>query len=261
MTEGIRVERDGALQILRFDRPQKKNAITGAMYDGFADALEEASRDEAIGVSVFLGSPGVFTAGNDIGDFIRMVSEGRGLGDSILRFLRAVATFDRPLLAGVDGLAVGVGTTLLMHCDYVLATPRALLRTPFVALGLVPEAASSLLAPRIMGHARAFELLVMGRDLDAEAARAAGLVNAVVFGRHAGAAAPRCRARARRAAARGRAHVAPPPEGRPGRNPGAHRARRRRFSPSGSPRARRRRPSQRSCVGLSGLNARYVRPT
>ena len=174
-----RVERDGAVQILRFDRPEKKNAITSAMYDALADALEEASRDEAVGVCVFLGSPGIFTAGNDIADFIRVTSEGRGVGDAVLRFLRALATSDRPLLAGVDGLAVGVGATTIMHCDYVLATPRAVFHTPFTDLGLVPEAGSSLLAPTVMGHARAFELLVMGRQFDAQAALLAGLVNAI----------------------------------------------------------------------------------
>jgi enoyl-CoA hydratase/carnithine racemase len=108
------------------------------------------------------------------------VSQGGGLGESVLRFLRALATADRPLLAGVDGVAVGVGTTLLMHCDHVLATPRTVLRTPFTALGLVPEAASSLLAPRLIGHQRAFELLVMGRDMDAATAANCGLVSRIV---------------------------------------------------------------------------------
>jgi enoyl-CoA hydratase/carnithine racemase len=180
MMEGVRVERDGPVQLLRFDRPEKKNAITGAMYEALAEALHEASRDDSVGASVVLGSPEIFTAGNDIGDFTRITSQGGRLGEPILRFLRALATHDRPLLAGVDGLAVGVGTTLLLHCDYVLATPRSIFRTPFTALGLVPEAASSLLAPRVMGHVRAFELLVMGRDFDAERALAGGLVNAVV---------------------------------------------------------------------------------
>lgn len=179
MAEGVRIERDGPVQILRLARPEKKNAVTGAMYSALAEALEAASGDDAIGVSVVLGSPEIFTAGNDIGDFVRMASEG-GLGAPILRFLRALPTHDRPLLAGVDGLAVGIGTTLLLHCDYVLATPRSVFRTPFAALGLVPEAASSLLAPRVMGHQRAFELLVMGRDFDAESALLAGLVSALV---------------------------------------------------------------------------------
>jgi enoyl-CoA hydratase/carnithine racemase len=180
MNAGVRIEREGALLLLRFDRPDKKNAVTGAMYGALAAALEEADGDDGIGVCVFLGAPGMFSAGNDIADFVAMAAQGRGLGEPILRFLRALAGSDRPLMAGVDGPAVGIGTTLLLHCDYVLATPRSLFRTPFAALGLVPEAASSLLAPRLIGHARAFELLVMGGDLDAETARICGLVNRVV---------------------------------------------------------------------------------
>ena len=178
--EEVRVERDGPVQILRLDRAAKKNAITSAMYDALAEALEAASADDEIAVSVLLGSPGIFSAGNDIADFLRIASEGHGVGEAVLRFVRALATSDRSIFAGVDGLAVGVGVTTLMHCDYVLATPRALFRTPFAELGLVPEAGSSLVAPGIMGHPRAFELLVLGRDLDAEAALRSGLVNAIV---------------------------------------------------------------------------------
>ncbi len=178
MAQGVRIERDEGILVLRFDRADKKNAITAHMYAALAAALEEADRDPAVGACAFLGAPGVFTAGNDIADFAR-ISEGGGLGEEIMRFLRALATSARPLLAGVDGLAVGLGTTLLLHCDYVLATPRTVFRTPFTALGVVPEAGSSLLAPRRMGHARAFELLVMGRDLGAEGAKAAGLVNGI----------------------------------------------------------------------------------
>jgi enoyl-CoA hydratase/carnithine racemase len=177
--EEVRVERDGPVQILRLNRPAKKNAITSAMYEALAEALEAASADDEIAVSVLLGSPGIFSAGNDIADFLHVASEGHGVGE-VLRFVRALATSDRPLLAAVDGLAVGVGATAVMHCDYVLATPGALFRAPFADLGLVPEAGSSLLAPRIMGHPRAFELLVLGRDFDADAALRAGLVNAIV---------------------------------------------------------------------------------
>jgi enoyl-CoA hydratase/carnithine racemase len=179
MADGVRIERDGAVLILRFNRPEKKNAITGAMYHTLAGALEDADHDDEVGACVLLGSPGAFSAGNDIADLARMASEG-ALGAPVLRFLRALAGSQRPLMAGVDGLAVGVGATLLLHCDYVLATPQTVLRTPFTALGLVPEAASSLLAPRLMGHARAFELLVTGRDMSAEAARDAGLINRIV---------------------------------------------------------------------------------
>lgn len=179
MADGVRIERRGALLVIRFDRPEKKNALTAAVYDAVAGALRAADGDDGIGVCLFLGHPGVFTAGNDIGEFRDMARRGRGLGDSVLGLLRAVASADRPLVAGVDGLAIGLGTTLLFHCDHVVASDRSLFRTPFVDLALVPEAASSLLAPRLKGHARAFELLVMGRALDAARAREAGLVNAV----------------------------------------------------------------------------------
>lgn len=177
--EGVAISRDGPVQVIRFVRPEKKNAITAAMYDAMTKALDEFGHDDAVAVSVFFGAPEIFCAGNDIGDFVKAVSEGDP-ADAAMRFIRALATARLPMMAGVDGLAVGIGATLLMHCDYVLATRRAVFRTPFTALGLTPEAASSLIAPRLMGHRRAFELLVMGRDMDADAALAAGLVNAVV---------------------------------------------------------------------------------
>ncbi|HEY0223761.1 MAG TPA: enoyl-CoA hydratase-related protein, partial [Pseudolabrys sp.] len=116
----------------------------------------------------------------DIGDFLAMTGDGGGLGTPILRFLHALARCDKPLVAAVQGNAVGVGTTMLMHCDHVVASTQARFSTPFVSLGLVPEAASSLIAPRLMGQARAFSLLVMGRPLDAIAAKDAGLVNTIV---------------------------------------------------------------------------------
>ena len=126
------------------------------------------------------GSPTVFCAGNDIGDFLKMATAGGALGTPILRFLYALARCELPLIAAVQGNAVGVGTTMLMHCDHVVAGSDARFSTPFVGLGLVPEAASSLIAPRLMGQARAFSLLVMGRPLSADEAKAAGLVNTVV---------------------------------------------------------------------------------
>ncbi len=178
MTEGVDISRDGAVQIIRFARVEKKNAITSAMYGAMTEALEAANRSDEIAVTVFLGAPEVFCAGNDIADFIKAASGG-GAGVA-MRFIRTLAAADRPVMAGVDGVAVGIGTTLLLHCDYVLATRRAMMRTPFTALGLVPEAASSLIAPRLMGQRRAFEMLVMGRGLDAEAGKAAGLINAIV---------------------------------------------------------------------------------
>jgi enoyl-CoA hydratase/carnithine racemase len=124
--------------------------------------------------------PGAFSAGNDLAEFAETAKAGEGLALPVIDFLHALARSERPLVAAVQGLAVGVGTTMLMHCDHVIAGDDARFSTPFVSLGLVPEAASSLLAPRVMGHRRAFELLVMGRPLDAAAAHACGLVNAVV---------------------------------------------------------------------------------
>jgi enoyl-CoA hydratase/carnithine racemase len=180
MTDDIDIALSESVQTLRLARPDKKNALTTAMYDALAGALEAANGDDGIAVNLVLGSPGIFCAGNDIGDFMRIAAEGHGLGASILRFLRALATSEKPLVAGVDGAAIGLGTTLLLHCDHVVVSDRAVFVTPFVDLALVPEAASSLIAPRLMGHVRAFELLVMGRQLTAEAALQAGLVNRVV---------------------------------------------------------------------------------
>jgi enoyl-CoA hydratase/carnithine racemase len=129
---------------------------------------------------VIAGLPGAFSAGNDLAEFAEAAKSGEGLGPSVINFLYALARSERPLVAAVQGMAVGVGTTTLLHCDHVVAATEARFSTPFVNLGLVPEAASSLLAPRLMGQRRAFELLVMGRVLDAAAAQACGLVNAVV---------------------------------------------------------------------------------
>jgi enoyl-CoA hydratase/carnithine racemase len=125
------------------------------------------------------GAPEVFCAGNDLNDFVAMARSG-ALGAPIVRFLHALARCEKPLVAAVSGAAVGVGTTMLLHCDQVIAADNAVLLTPFVSLGLLPEAGSSLIAPRLMGHAQAFSLLVMGKPLSAVEAKDAGIVNAVV---------------------------------------------------------------------------------
>jgi enoyl-CoA hydratase/carnithine racemase len=180
MTEGLDISiKDGA-QIIRFMRPEKKNALKSLMYTAMREALIAGDGDDEIVAHVFIGSGGVFTAGNDIGEFQARASGDAALSSHVQDFIRHLPTVKKPLIAAVDGLAVGIGTTLLFHCDYALATPEASFRTPFVNLGLVPEAGSSLLAPRLMGHARAFELLVMGEPFSGERAREAGLVNAVV---------------------------------------------------------------------------------
>ncbi len=183
MSELVTVTDDGPVRTVRMNRPDKKNALTLPMYDAMATAIRirrpnGASQNPELRCLLIAGAPTVFCAGNDIGDFMRMAEEG-ALGTPILRFLYALARCETPLVAAVQGNAIGLGTTMLMHCDHVVASSEARFATPFVGLGLVPEAASSLIAPRLMGHARAFSLLVMGRPMNAEEAKAAGLVNTV----------------------------------------------------------------------------------
>jgi enoyl-CoA hydratase/carnithine racemase len=180
MADLVIVTDDGPVRIVRMNRPDKKNALTLAMYDAMAAGIEGVSQNPALRCLLIAGSPTAFCAGNDIGDFLKMAGEGGALGAPILRFLYALARCEVPLVAAVQGNAVGVGTTMLMHCDHVVASNEARFSTPFVGLGLVPEAASSLFAPRLMGQARAFSLLVMGRPMSADEAKDAGLVNTVV---------------------------------------------------------------------------------
>jgi enoyl-CoA hydratase/carnithine racemase len=163
------------VQIIRLNRPEKKNAITRAMYATMTQALQRANADPSVHVVVLLGTPGCFSAGNDMADFLAFALGG-ALGSEVLDFLNALANFDKPLISGVDGLAIGIGTTIHMHCDLTIASDRSLFRTPFVDLALVPEAASSLIAPRQMGHQRAFALLAAGEPLTAEQARQEGLI-------------------------------------------------------------------------------------
>ncbi|MGO1161022.1 crotonase/enoyl-CoA hydratase family protein [Brucella pseudogrignonensis] len=179
MSEHILIERKGAVQIIRLNRADKKNAITRAMYATMAKALIDGDADDAVRVHVFFGVPGAFSAGNDMQDFMAAAS-GDGLGNDILDFLNALSSAKKPIVSGVDGLAIGIGTTIHLHCDLTFATGHALFRTPFVDLGLVPEAASSLLAPPLMGHQKAFALLALGHGFDAQAALEAGIVYKIV---------------------------------------------------------------------------------
>jgi len=178
MTGAIAVTDDGAVRIIRMNRPEKKNALTLAMYTEMTGALREADQSDAIHCIMFAGAPGAFCAGNDIGDFLKAAEGGRNL--QAFEFLKAIALGQKPMVAAVAGIAIGIGTTMLLHCDHVVASADAMLSTPFSRLGLIPEAASTLLAPRRMGYARAFALLIMGRPLSADEAKAAGLVNTVV---------------------------------------------------------------------------------
>ncbi|RIK87570.1 MAG: crotonase/enoyl-CoA hydratase family protein [Hyphomicrobiales bacterium] len=179
MSEHIEVSRDGAVQIVRMNRPDKKNAITRAMYAAMAKALTEGDADEGVRVHLILGVPGAFSSGNDLADFMAVAAGGEH-GTEVYDFLTALATAAKPVVSGVDGIAVGIGTTINFHCDLTVATPRTQFHTPFVDLGLVPEAGSSLLGPALLGRQRAFALLGLGEPLPAEAAKAAGLIHDVV---------------------------------------------------------------------------------
>jgi enoyl-CoA hydratase/carnithine racemase len=179
MSDDVLVTDDGPIRTIRMSRPEKKNALTLPMYETMAAAIASTATNNDIRCLIMAGAPDVYCAGNDIGDFMKMATGG-GLGQPILDFLHALVRCEKPIVAAVNGNAVGVGCTMLLHCDHVVAGTSAKLSTPFVALGLVPEAASSLVAPRLMGHARAFSLLVMGKPLTAEEAKDAGIVNVVV---------------------------------------------------------------------------------
>lgn len=168
----------GAVMTITLNRLDKKNSISSAMYAAMADALERARSDDAIRVVVLQGHETVFSAGNDIADFL---GQPPSTQDSpVYRFLFGIAGFPKPLLAAVCGPAVGIGTTMLLHCDLVYAGDNAAFSLPFVNLGLCPEAASSLLLPRMFGYHRAAEALLMGEPFMAEAALEVGLVNRIV---------------------------------------------------------------------------------
>jgi len=175
----IEITTHDRVSTLRIARPDKKNALTLAMYGELTTGLTAASEDPAVRAILLAGGADCFTAGNDIGDFVQA---GQGSGGDItapLRFLRTLATLDKPVVAAVDGIAIGIGTTMLLHCDLVVASPRARFKTPFVDLGLVPEAASSLLLPALVGARRAAQLLLLGAQIDAATALDWGLINQV----------------------------------------------------------------------------------
>jgi enoyl-CoA hydratase/carnithine racemase len=179
MIDHVLVSDDGPIRLVRINRPAKKNALTDGMYETIAESLENAAVTKTVRCVVIAGGPTAFSAGGDLQDFLRAAQQD-GLRPQVTRFLHRLAHAGKPLVAAVQGIAVGIGTTLLLHCDYVVAATDARFSTPFVSLGLVPEAASTLLMPRLMGSRRAFELLVLGRPLDAATAQTLGLVNAVV---------------------------------------------------------------------------------
>jgi enoyl-CoA hydratase/carnithine racemase len=178
MTDHILIERQERapdVQVVRFNRPDKKNAITRAMYGRMTEALQSANDDASIRAIAFLGTEGCFSAGNDMADFLAFAMGG-SMGNEVFDFLHALATARKPVVSGVDGLAIGIGTTMHLHCDMTIASDRSFFRTPFVDLGLVPEAGSSLIAPRLMGNQRAFALLAAGETFTAAEARDCGLI-------------------------------------------------------------------------------------
>lgn len=170
-------QRDGVLRI-GFARPERKNAITAAMYAAMADGLERAAREASVRAVLIHGSDQLFTAGNDLEDFLNHPPTGDA--SPVFRFLQALSTAEKPLVAAVAGPAVGVGTTMLLHCDLVYAADNARLSLPFAQLGLCPEAASSLLLPAVAGWPRAAEKLLLGEPFGAQEAQAMGIVNRVL---------------------------------------------------------------------------------
>ena len=181
MTDHIKTELADGILTVTLARADKKNAITQAMYAAMSDAAEQARTDDAVRVLLFRGEGDSFSAGNDIGDFIAIGSQtGEPMEMSVFRFLKAMADLDKPAVAAVRGRAVGIGLTLLLHCDMVVVAEDALLSAPFINLALAPEAASSLLLPQVLGHQRAFEIFALGEPIDGRTALAWGLANRAV---------------------------------------------------------------------------------
>ncbi len=178
MSTDILTHTEVGVMTITLNRPERKNSITADMYGAMANALAAAAQDPGVRVVVLQGNETVFSAGNDIGDFLN--KPPAGMDSPVFRFLRGIAAFPKPLLAAVCGPAVGVGTTMLLHCDLVYAGDNAAFSMPFVNLGLCPEAASSLLVPQMLGYHRAAEALLLGEPFMAEAALEVGLVNRVV---------------------------------------------------------------------------------
>ena len=178
MSEHLHIEHEGGLLTLRMQRPDKKNALTRAMYAGMAEVLDEAIHDPRVRVVLLTGGEQCFTSGNDVADFLQ--APPSGLGSEVFQFMRALFDFPKPVVAAVAGPAVGIGTTMLLHCDLVYVSRDAVLKMPFVNLGLCPEYGSSLILPRLLGHARAAELLLLGQGFSGEQAAAWGIANQVL---------------------------------------------------------------------------------
>jgi len=177
MSHILTQSKDGVLRI-EIDRPDKKNALTAAMYQAMADAIKAGEADASVRVLLIHGKRDLFTAGNDLQDFLD--NPPRDDNRPVFQFLYGISQAQKPIVAAVAGAAVGIGTTMLLHCDLVYAAPNARLQLPFVNLGLVPEAASSLLLPALAGYQRAAELLLLGEPFSAQEGKDIGLVTEVV---------------------------------------------------------------------------------
>ena len=180
MTEHVKTEIADGIMTLTLRHPDKKNALTGAMYGALSEALRQAEADASVRVIMFQGDGDSFTAGNDLSDFASQARGESAVDSPAHRFIETISKTSKPLIAAVQGNAVGVGTTMLLHCDLVYLADNARLVTPFVNLALVPEAASSWLLPLRIGHARAYAMFALGEPMGAAAAVACGLANAVV---------------------------------------------------------------------------------
>ncbi len=179
MIDHVISEVSGGVQTIRFDRIEAHNALTAVMCEASADAISFAESSSRVRAIVITGGPGIFTAGHDVAELSRFAERG-AVGESALRLIKTIATVDKPVVAAVDGLSAGIGTALLLHCDYVVASEWSVFTASFAELGLPPEAGASLLLPRLVGYHHAFELMVMGQQFDAHRALQVGLVNRVV---------------------------------------------------------------------------------
>lgn len=169
---------EGAVFIIQMNRPEKKNALLQTMYKALAEGVKHGDADDSVNAILICGTQDCFTSGNDVNDFV--VAQAQGTERPSVQFMKALVNSRKPIVASVNGLAIGIGTTMLMHCDLVYAAQDAYLHLPFTRLGLCPEAGSSFLAPTIMGHQRASELLLLGERFSATKAHEYGLVNEVL---------------------------------------------------------------------------------
>jgi enoyl-CoA hydratase/carnithine racemase len=178
MASNIRTEKKDRVLTLTFDRPDKKNALLTSMYADATAALNEAAKDASVRVVIITGTEDSFTAGNDLRDFLE--NPPMSLDAPVFKFMTRLSRFSKPVVAAVNGMAIGIGTTLLFHCDLAYAVPNARFQLPFVNIAIVPEFASTLLLPRAIGNVRAAEMLLLGETFSAERAESLGIINGVV---------------------------------------------------------------------------------